>query len=177
MAKEGKEKKKGGCLKIFLIIIIVIVVIGVIGGIAGGDKESTTTDVAENTSTNTGDSSENPDQGEAEEQITYTPCTVNDIMSALDANALSASDTYKDKYLEVTGTLGTIDSSGKYITLMPDDDFSIVGVQCYITDDSQLDIVKTLTTDSTVTVRGKCTDVGEVLGYSLDIDEIVTQQE
>lgn len=147
-----------------------------IGNIAGGNEESNTTDVAENAS-NTSEESSEPIEQTEEEQREYTATTVNDIMAALDTNALSASDTYKDKYLELTGTLGTIDSSGKYITLMPDDDFAIVGVQCYITDDSQLDIVKTLTTDSAVTVRGKCTDVGEVLGYSLDIDEIVTQQE
>lgn len=172
MAKEGKEKKKGSCLKTVLIIVVVIVVIGVIGSIAGGNEESNTTDVVENAS-NTSEESSEPIEQTEEEQIEYTPATVNDMMAALNANALNASDTYKDQYLEVTGTLGIIDSSGKYITLMPDDDFAIVGVQCYITDDSQLDIVKTLSTDSTVTVRGKCTDVGEVIGYSLDIDEIV----
>lgn len=172
MAKEGKEKKKGSCLKTVLIIVVVIVVIGVIGNIAGGNEESNTTDVAENAS-NTSEESSEPIEQTEEEQREYTATTVNDMMAALNANALNASDTYKDQYLEVTGTLGAIDSSGKYITLMPDDDFAIVGVQCYVTDDSQLDIVKTLSTDSTVTVCGKCTDVGEVIGYSLDIDEIV----
>lgn len=29
-----------------------------------------------------------------------------------------------------------------------------------------------MTKGETVTLKGKCTDVGEVFGYSLDIDEI-----
>ena len=39
MAKEGKEKKKGSCLKTILIVIAVIVVLGVIGSIVGGDDQ------------------------------------------------------------------------------------------------------------------------------------------
>lgn len=39
MAKEGKEKKKGSCLKTILIVIAVIVVLGVIGSIFGKEKK------------------------------------------------------------------------------------------------------------------------------------------
>ena len=34
------------------------------------------------------------------------------------------------------------------------------------------EIIKTLTRDQEITVKGKITDVGEVLGYYLDITEI-----
>ena len=37
----------------------------------------------------------------------------------------------------------------------------------------QKEIVKTLTKDQEITIRGKITDVGEVLGYYLDINEII----
>lgn len=40
-------------------------------------------------------------------------------------------------------------------------------------DEDIINAVKTLSTGDTITVRGKCTDVGEVMGYSLDLDEIV----
>lgn len=39
MAKEGKEKKKGSCLKTILIVIVIIVILGVIASIAGGDDQ------------------------------------------------------------------------------------------------------------------------------------------
>lgn len=39
MAKEGKEKKKGSCLKTILIVITVIVVLGVIGSIFGEEEK------------------------------------------------------------------------------------------------------------------------------------------
>lgn len=39
MEKEGKEKKKGSCLKTILIIIAVIIVLGVIGSIFGEEEK------------------------------------------------------------------------------------------------------------------------------------------
>lgn len=93
-------------------------------------------------------------------------------MSDLDSNAMGASDKYKGKYLEITGKLSNIDAAGKYIDLMADGDFEIIGVQCYIKNDDQKAKVSSLTKGDTVTLKGKCTDVGEVLGYSLDIEEI-----
>ena len=87
------------------------------------------------------------------------------MMSQLDSNAMGASDKYKGKYLEITGKLSNIDAAGKYIDLMADGDFEIIGVQCYIKNAS-------MSKGDTVTLKGKCTDVGEVLGYSLYIEEI-----
>lgn len=104
--------------------------------------------------------------------IEYTAVSVNDMMSDLDSNAMGASDKYKGKYLEITGNLSNIDASGKYISLTADGDFEIIGVQCNIKNDEQKSKVASLTKGDTVTLKGKCTDVGEVLGYSLDIDEI-----
>ena len=50
------------------------------------------------------------------------------MMSDLDSNAMGASDKYKGKYLEITGKLSNIDAAGKYIDLMADGDFEIIGV-------------------------------------------------
>ena len=43
---------------------------------------------------------------------------------------------------------------------------------CYIESDEQLKQVKNYSTGDTITVKGKITEVGEVMGYSLDIDKI-----
>ena len=149
-----KQKKKGhGCLTTILFAVLIIAVIGMAA--SSGDKK--------------GDSS----AAESKEPITYTAYSVNDMMNDLSSNAMAASDKYKDQYLEITGRLDVIDSSGKYISLYPDDEFAIIGVTCNLTNDDQKSAVAKMQKGQTVTVKGKCTSVGEVIGYSLDIDEIV----
>jgi len=150
------RKKQNGKLKW---ILIAVVVFCIFGAMAGGSDEGNS-------------SGSNSGTKESEKKVEYTVCTVNEMISALEGNAASASDKYKDKYLEVTGRLNVIDSSGDYISIYPDDEFALTGVQCFVQNDEQLNIVKQLNKGDQVTVRGKCTNVGEVLGYSLDIDSI-----
>ena len=95
------------------------------------------------------------------------------LFDALESNAANASDTYKGQYLAVSGVLGTIDSDGSYIALeSTNDSYMFQSVQCYIKNDEQLQKVKSLSKGDSLTVKGKVKDVGEVLGYSLDIDSI-----
>ena len=92
------------------------------------------------------------------------------LVDALKENALNASNTYRDKYVELTGRLSNIDSSGKYISLSPiNDNYSLDTVMCYVTEE-QKDIVAGLKKDSLVTVVGTITDVGEVMGYSMKVE-------
>lgn len=72
MAKEGKEKKKGSCLKTILIMLGVLVVIGVISSLAGGnDKE--VKDVTESKHSNTDQQKEVTEEPkeEAEEKTEF----------------------------------------------------------------------------------------------------------
>lgn len=147
--------KKGGKAKW---IIIAVVIIAVVGIAMGGGEESN----------NTNESSK-----PAKEKIEYTRVSADDMIKALEENAATASDKYKEKYIEVSGKLDTVDSSGDYITVASNDQWAINTVQCFIKDDKQLEIVKSMKSGDKITVRGQCTDVGEVLGYSLDIDSIV----
>lgn len=50
--------------------------------------------------------------------------------------------------------------------------FAITGVQCYIKNDEQKTAIMNMSVGDTVSVKGKITDIGEVMGYSLDIDAI-----
>lgn len=153
------RKKQGGKLKWIIIAIVALIAIGSMA--SGGDEGSKETGKSTSSAKN-------------EEQIKeYVTVSVDDMMKALSENAMSASDTYKNQYLEVTGRLDVIDSSGKYIGLYPENTISIVGVTCYIKGDEQLEAVKSMKTGDIVTLKGKCTTVGEVMGYSLDIEEIV----
>ena len=157
-----RKKQKSGILKWVVLILIIGVVIG---AVTGEDKSVDST--AKQTEATASDS-----QKQESESIEYTSVSVNDMMDALNNNAMGASDKYKGKYLEITGKLTNIDAGGKYIDLMADGDFEIIGVQCYIKNDDQKAKISALTKGDTVTLKGKCTDVGEVLGYSFDIDEI-----
>lgn len=157
-----RKKQKSGILK----WVVLILIIGVaIGAVTGEDKSVDST--AKQTEATASDS-----QKQESESIEYTSVSVNDMMDALNNNAMGASDKYKGKYLEITGKLTNIDAGGKYIDLMADGDFEIIGVQCYIKNDDQKAKISALTKGDTVTLKGKCTDVGEVLGYSFDITEI-----
>lgn len=108
-----------------------------------------------------------------EPAIVYESVTASDMVELLNTNALKAKETYKGKYLEITGRLSNIDSDGKYIDVIPaNEEFSLTGIQCYIQNKEQVDVVMELTVDDIITVKGKITGVGEVLGYWMDVDEI-----
>ena len=94
----------------------------------------------------------------------------------IEDNALKAQSTYKDKYFEISGKLSNVDSSGKYIGVDgTNGDFNLVNIQCYIKSDEQKNVVAELSKDQNIVVKGKVTNVGEVMGYSVDIDEIKAQ--
>lgn len=158
---QGKVKKPFYKKVWFWIAVVVVVAIGASGG-AG--KKSGSSD---------GGTMISETEEKEQEEIIYTSYTASQMLADLDSNALKAESTYNNQYIEVTGRLGTIDSSGDYISLLPEDDeWAIIGIQCYIKTDEQKEQVMELTSGDTITVRGKIKSVGEVMGYSLDIDSI-----
>ncbi len=141
-------KKQTSILKIIIILIIVIIIIAAIAG--GGSTES-----------------------EVPDNITYTAVDVDTLDAALENNAAAAKDTYNGQYLEITGRLGTIDSDLQYISLLSTtDEWDLNGIHCTIQNDEQREMIKNLTVGDTIKVKGKITEVGDVLGYYLDITEI-----
>lgn len=149
--------------------IIVIGVIIVLGAIAGNGGNSTSPE-------NNGNNSNSSNSKSETKVIEYQKIDIDTLEADLKNNAAAAKDTYNGKYLEITGRLGTIDSDLKYISLLSNtDDWDLIGVHCSIKNSATKDIVKTLTRGQTIIVKGKITDVGEVLGYYLDINEIVTE--
>lgn len=118
------------------------------------------------------DSQDNQDN-QAVSSAQYETVDIQDLLDELDANALMAKQTYNGKYIEFSGKLTNIDSSGDYISVSPsNDEWSFDTIHCSVTDQSQLDVISRMNIDDTVTIRGEVTDVGEVLGYFVDIHEI-----
>lgn len=111
-----------------------------------------------------------------EKAIEYMNVDLDDIEVERENNAAAAKAKYKGKYIAVKGRLGSIDSDLQYISILSiNDEWDFIGIHCTIKKSSTREVVKTLSKNQTITVKGKITDVGEVLGYYLDIDEIIPQ--
>lgn len=156
----GSKNKKPFYTKIWFWLIIVVVIV-VIGSSNGGENNTPNT-------TNTETS-----QNNVQENIEYTKYDVSTMVDDLENNAMNAKNKYDKQYVEVTGELTNIDSSGSYISLSSTKhEFSFLTVQCFIKNEEQLNKISQMATGNIVTIRGKVKSVGEVLGYSLDITEI-----
>ena len=148
----------------WFIAIIVIIVLAAIGGSGSSDSSGSTSSTATSKTAVSSSSSE--------AAIEYTAYTVTELSEDLDSNALKAADKYKGQYVELTGRLSVIDSNGKYISIVDStDEWAITCVQCYIKNDEQKQVVMDMSIGDEIVVKGKITDVGEVLGYFLDMTE------
>ena len=163
--KCGAKNKKPLYKKWWFYVLVVLVLLFAIGS-AGGNSES-------------GGGSETVKAQTAAqktpEPVSYTHYNVTELFDALNSNAMKAQDTYKDQYVELEGYLGTIDSDGKYFGLeaAPDQyDYLFQDVQCYLKNDEQKSQIMEISKGDPLVVRGKITQVGELLGYSLYIDSI-----
>lgn len=187
------KKKKGGKGKTALIIFGIIVAIGIIGSAIGNDEpekgtemiegsqeEETAADTVENASTNNTDAEGNKDdidrakeEQESEIEIEYISVTATELSDALSNNAMKAQNDYKGQYLEITGKLGNIDSNGKYIGVDSEKDFDLTNIQCYLKTDEQKETIMEMSKGDSITVRGYCKDIGEILGYQIEVEEII----
>lgn len=106
--------------------------------------------------------------------IEYTLVSVQELYNELNNNALRAQNTYQDMYIVTVGVLGGIDNDGKYFSIHDpyDDSFWTDDLHCNITTDEQLRTLMNLNEGDTVTVHGKITTVGEVLGYYIDLEQL-----
>ncbi len=110
----------------------------------------------------------------AKTMITYpglVTCSCDDLVKIIKENPLRASNTYNGKYILLTGKLDGVDASGKYINLVSSDKYAFVNIQCFITSQEQQDYIINKNIGDNITLIGKVTSVGEVIGYWIDICE------
>lgn len=176
--KPGKGLAIAGIITSIIGMILSLMIVAGIVSDPLKSSNSTATKVSE-TTVQAGVTTESNSESSAEvvettePPIAYTAYSADEMMNDLKANALKAKDKYNKQYIELTGKLSNIDSNGKYIDLVPTgDEFAIIGIQCYIKNDDQKNKVMEMSIDDTVTLKGKVKSVGEVMGYSLDIDDI-----
>lgn len=101
--------------------------------------------------------------------------TVDELYSALDDNALKANKDYKGKLVQLTGYLDTIDSSGAYFTLEGDETVFLESVHVSMpkkTREKLTDSLMNYKAGDKITITGKITEVGEIMGYFVDAEHI-----
>lgn len=151
--------------------LLAVLVIGAVGSAMGGE-DSGETNSPQQTQQEIAGTPEGGNSETEEPAVTYTAYSVEQLMDDLRTNALKAESAYQDQYVELTGRLNVIDSDGDYLSIVPENDpFAVLGVQCYLQTEEQLQQVLDMEIDQVITVRGQITSVGEVLGYQLDIDD------
>lgn len=103
--------------------------------------------------------------------------TVGEMTKVLEENEMRAQKKFSGKWLEITGYLGNMDSEGEYFTLESNSArlFS-TDVRCSIPSDKReaiTDKLVEMNKGDKIMVRGKVTDMGEVMGYKVSIVDVV----
>lgn len=149
-------------------VIIVVVSIAIIGTVTEETEDSvpntngTTTDITETTKDNTSSKKE------------YQKVDIQSMLDELEENALRAESKYQNAYIEITGKIANFDSDGAYITVEPvnANEWNFDTIMCYIKKSEQKDFIMEKSVGDTVTIKGKIISIGEILGYSMNIDSI-----
>lgn len=149
--------------------IIAVIVIAVVFG-AGGEEEDSAS-----TPTNSSKQAVTNAASEVKESK-YEYVSLKTMLDELEANAMKAEANYQNKYVQVEGKITNFDSDGGYISIKPTSagewDYLLLDVTCYIKNDAQRKVLIEKSKGDIVTIKGKITRIGEVLGYSIDIDEV-----
>lgn len=111
-------------------------------------------------------------------EIEYEEIKADTLLDILEENPLRAETLYNGEYLEITGEISNIDSDGSYICIVRTDGKKGYGrIQCFITTTEQLNKVIDMKIGDTVIVEGKMKEVGEIIGYLFDMDNLELVEE
>lgn len=176
MADEQQQKKKRGW-KFWGAIIVVCLLIG--SCMSGNKDDSKTTTSSQPAATTEQKASSDAKQPPAEKQVNYTEVTIDQLINDVKGNAAKAQKNYKGKDLKIVGGhVGTIDSDADYIGLDSDQDFTMVNIQCFARGKNAKALkeqIIDLNKNQRLVVYGRCTDVGELMGYMIDMDKMEIQ--
>lgn len=149
-------KKQGGKAKWVIAVIVVLLIFSALAG--GWEKPASSSEenapVAENSTTT------EPNKTETEETAPVEIMEISpaDLLSSYEANEVKGDVLYDGKTMRLSGTVGSI---GKdvleevYITFAGEE-FAITSVQCYFSDEAQIEKVMELQEGDTITLVGVC---------------------
>ncbi len=152
----------GGLLTLILIIFVTV-------GCGGSGTKNTASSSKSTTESNS--SAPQPPQTK-----TYTDADINAMLTEAEGNGAAANKHYKGKNLKILGGhIQNIDSDLSYISIDGNaDSFSLIHVNCRIDSNNQelQDAVIQLKKGQNVVVYGTITDVGDIMGYTMELDKI-----
>ena len=157
----GCKIKKPVFKKWWFWVIVVFVVI-IIGSATSGTGEETA------------GSLENIGSNVSQQDITYQNVELQAMFDELESNAMKAENNYQGKYVEFRCKIRNFDSDGSYISVEPINasEWNLTTAMCYIKNDTQKDFLLNKNVDDEITIKGKIKSIGEVLGYTIDINEV-----
>ncbi|MBQ9071422.1 MAG: hypothetical protein IJY23_08800 [Clostridia bacterium] len=169
MEENVQNKNQKPIYKKWWFWVLIVLGISLVVSMASGDSDDGSSDDSDSSS-----SSSSGDKSSSSGKITYETVDLQTMLDELDSNALKAEKNYQNKYVKVTEKIASFDSDGSYITIEPvdADEWNFDTVMCKIKNDDQLDYLMDKSVGDTVTIKGKITSIGEVLGYTIKIDEI-----
>ena len=149
-------KKQGGKAKWVIAVIVVLLIFSALAG--GGEKPASSSEenapVAENSTT----TETNKTETEETAPVEIMEISPADLLSSYEANEVKGDALYDGKTMRLSGTVGSI---GKdvleevYITFAGEE-FAITSVQCYFSDEAQIEKVMELQEGDTITLVGVC---------------------
>ena len=136
------------------------------------DEKSTSNPATSQTSSQSAKPAEQA-KPKQEKTVDYAEADIDVLINEAKNNAAKANKNYKGKNVKITGgRVSNIESEGRYIVIEGSDQFSLLHVQCYPQNKGVKDAMLDLNKDQAITVYGKIKDVGEIMGYSLDLVKI-----
>ena len=173
-SKQSSPSQKPFYKKWWFIVIVVLAVFLVVGLAAGGDDTGTQEPSSSNQETSQNNQEASQNTPSSSTTITYEKVDLQTMLDELNENALRAEQKYQGKNIEITGKIASFDSDGSYITIEATtaDKWNFDTVMCYIKTQDQKSFLLEKSKGDVVTIKGKVTQIGEFLGYSLNITEI-----
>ncbi len=148
---------KKALLLIMTELVVVLCMAGCGGRSSSGDNQSTSQSVEQT----------------KQEPVNYAEAYIDVLINDVQNNAAKANKNYKGKNVKITGGhVSVIESEGRYIVIKGSDQFNLLQVQCYPKNKDVKAAILELDKDQPITVYGKIKDVGEIMGYSLDLVKI-----
>lgn len=102
--------------------------------------------------------------------IIYHQVSIFDMINQLRVNPARASQTYKGKYVDFDGIIDVIDADGNYFSVNTNS--FLQGIKCNMHNVKHQKIIVNKNIGDRIHVKGQVKDVGEILGYSIDVLEL-----
>lgn len=161
----------------FHILLVLIIFTGIDYVIRNPDPEPMVyrTPVVESAGASSQSSVDSGEETDEQKTAEYSSESLSKMIDMVEDYPIKAEEEYTGKYIQVSGYLDTVDSDGKYFTIVSDpDDFTLLNNIHWSMDKGSdvYDFIKDAKKGSYITVCGEITNVGETIYYMGDAHSV-----